>query len=326
MLTDRSTNVKVSVIIPTLNAGLEFVELIQRLQKQTLLPYEIIVMDSSSEDGTPERALQLGTRVLTVLRSEFDHGGTRNTAAAQAKGDFFVFMTQDALPYDEQLLEKLVQPLLDDARTACSYARQIPYPHAGILERLARASNYPREPRLKSKADIDQMGIQTFICSNVCAAYRRETFYEMGSFDAPVIFNEDMFMAATCVMNGYSIAYAAEAGVYHSHDYTLMQQFRRFFDNGVSMCRNEWIIPFSKVGKPGFKLVKTQLQCLLKEHRYHLIPVLFAESAAKLIGYKLGIKHKRLPVFLCRYFSMHKLIWDRMHRVNDASTPMKRTG
>ncbi|WP_338554884.1 glycosyltransferase [Paenibacillus sp. KS-LC4] len=326
MLTDRSTDVKVSVIIPTLNAGAGLVDQVERLQKQTLRPYEIIIMDSSSDDGTVERARKLGTRVLSVQRSEFDHGGTRNLAAAQAKGEFFVFMTQDALPYDDFVLEKLIQPLLLDDRTACSYARQIPYPHAGILERLARESNYPQEPRLKSKADIDQMGIQTFICSNVCAAYRKETFYEMGSFAAPVIFNEDMFMAATCVMNGYNIAYAAEAGVYHSHDYTVMQQFRRFFDNGVSMCRNEWIIPYSKVGKPGFKLVKTQLKCLLQERRYHLIPVLVAESAAKLIGYKLGIKHKRLPLFLCRHFSMHKLIWDRMHSVNDTSASMKRTG
>lgn len=317
MHTDIGSSPKVSVIIPTLNAGAELEELLERLQRQTVSPHEIIIIDSMSNDGTPERAYKSGARVLTVERSEFDHGGTRNRAAANAKGDILMFMTQDALPFDNLLIEQLTKPLLSHEKVVYAYARQRSRPEANVLERLARQYNYPEQSEIKAYEHIGALGIKTFFCSNVCSAIKRKTFEEMGRFQEPVIFNEDLFMAAKCILSGHSVAYSAEAIVYHSHDYSIAQQFRRYFDNGVSMKCNTWITPYSAVGKAGSKLVKLQLKELHRARQWKLIPRLLAESAAKLIGYKLGLHYHRLPSFINRRFSMHRLILTHMERSNE---------
>ncbi|GGG63392.1 glycosyltransferase family 2 protein [Paenibacillus radicis (ex Gao et al. 2016)] len=321
MHTEFTENAKVSVIIPTLNAGAAFQGLLWQLQNQSLPPHEIIVVDSESSDGTVELAQKAGAKVLRILRTEFDHGGTRNFAASQASGNIFVFMTQDVMPANDRLLQELVSPLMADEQTAYAYARQIAYPDANLIERLARENNYPLQATVKRKDDIERLGLKAFFCSNVCSAIHREVFNDMGRFPAPVIFNEDLFMAAKCMLDGgYQIAYAAEAAVYHSHNYTIKQQFKRFFDNGVSMRHNEWITKYSAVGRAGSNLVRTQLKGIASARKWGLVPRLIAESAAKLIGYKLGLNYKRLPLGLRRRFSMHKLIWTHIEASRPSST------
>jgi rhamnosyltransferase len=323
MLTNSEPASRVSVIIPTLNAGPELEELLEWLQRQSVRPCEIIVIDSASEDGTQERARKAGARLISVERSDFDHGGTRNQAAIQAQGDILLFMTQDALPYDGKLIENLIKPLIQEETIVYSYARQLPRPGANVLEQLARQYNYPAHSQVKAYEDIEQMGIKTFFCSNVCSAIKRETFEAMGRFQQPVIFNEDLFMAAKCILTGYKVAYRADAVVFHSHDYSIKQQFKRYFDNGISMRCNTWITPYSAVGKAGSKLVKLQLQELHQSRQWQLIPKLVAESAAKLIGYKLGMNFRRLPAFITRRLSMHRLILTHIENANSPGVTMK---
>ena len=90
--------------------------------------------------------------------------------------------------------------------------------------------------RLKGKEDEDELGIKTYFCSNVCAAYRRDIYLKLGGFTKKTIFNEDMIFAGHAVEAGYQIAYAADAQVIHSHNYTAMQQLHRNFDLGVSQA------------------------------------------------------------------------------------------
>ena len=148
---------RLSVIIPTWNAGEGFGELLKRLSQQSFKPHEIIIIDSSSTDGTAELARQAGAFVMTIEQQMFDHGGARNRAASVATGDILVFMTQDALPADDSLLEELIRPLAAE-EVAYVYARQLPYPDANLLERTARAHNYSDESMIKSQHDIPRMG------------------------------------------------------------------------------------------------------------------------------------------------------------------------
>ncbi len=78
------------------------------------------------------------------------------------------------------------------------------------------------------------MGIKTFFFSNVFSAIRRKEFEEIGGFPENVIMFEDMLFAAKLIERGYKIAYVPEAKVIHSHDYSLVQQFRRYYQAGVS--------------------------------------------------------------------------------------------
>lgn len=296
---------KVSVIIPTRNAGSELTELLERLRTQTLPPHEIIVIDTESSDGTPERAVRGGARLFSITRAEFDHGGARNRAAKEASGCILMFMTQDAIPDNDRLIEELVRSL-SDSGTGYAYARQLARREADVLERMSREFNYPAKSRLKSRKDLPQLGLKTFFCSNVCSAMRKETFRAMGGFAEPTFFNEDLFLAGKMVLEGYQIAYNAEARVIHSHAYTPMQQFKRFYDNGTSMAEQDWILPYAGVGKEGSGLVKAQLRALMQAGQWKKVPGLVAENAAKLIGFKLGIHHRRLPKRLQRVFSMYR--------------------
>lgn len=318
MLTNNERqHANVSVIIPTLNAGNAFSILLNLLKEQTIQPYELIIIDSCSDDDTVQLAQAAGAKVLTVQRKNFDHGGTRNVAAEAASGNILLFMTQDVVPVNERMIENLIKPLVGDSthnEVVYTYARQIAAADGNRLEQLARTNNYPSESSVQSYEDIEKLGIKTFFCSNACSAIRRDVFEQMGGFQSPVIFNEDMFMAARCILSSMKIGYCAEAQVYHTHNYTIKQQFKRFFDNGVSMRCNSWILPYASATKAGSKLVRKQIKGLRDARQLYLLPKLVAESAAKLIGYKLGMNYDRLPSKLCRRMSMHRLIWDQIER------------
>lgn len=317
MLTSSKTKNAVSVIIPTYNAGSEFQVLLEQLWKQTLRPMEIIVIDSSSQDGTREIAQFNGADVYVINQEDYDHGGTRNYAASMAKGSLLVFMTQDAVPNNDLMLENLTRPLINDSEIAVVYARQIAKQGANLLERLARSYNYPDHSILKNKRDIPMMGLKAFFCSNVCSAIRKETFMQLGQFPEPVIFNEDMFFAAKCVLGGYTIAYTADAEVLHSHNYSLKQLFRRYFDNGVSIRMNNWLNPYLNIEREGTRLVNLQLKEIVKRKQWRQIVRLFGESCVKYIGFQLGKRYKAIPSSLCVRLSMHRKIWVKLKSVSE---------
>lgn len=152
--------------------------------------------------------------------------------------DFMIFMTQDALPADEYLVEHLLKPLEADEKVGAAYARQLPKQDCRFIECYTRSFNYPSVSFVKWEKDTGIYGIKTYFCSNVCAAYNKEIYKEVGGFVDRAIFNEDMIYAGNIAKKGYGIAYQADACVYHSHNYSCSQQFHRNFDLGVSQAEH----------------------------------------------------------------------------------------
>jgi len=273
-------------------------------------PFEIIIVDSTSNDNTVEQAKAQGAIVLSVARSSFDHGGTRNYAAAHATGDVVVFITQDALPSDSLFLENLIKPFVNPEIVAV-HGRQVADAKTPILEKIAKEVNYPLESMTKSLADVKRLGIKTFFFTNVCSAIRSKTFREIGGFPEPIVSNEDMILAARCILAGYSVAYAAEARVDHSHDYTLKQIFGRYFDIGGSLKLNKWILSYTSAEGEGTKLLKIQIRQLIIPRNWRWIPRWFGESAVKYIGYRLGLMYHVIPPKIRYKCSMHPFFWER---------------
>lgn len=227
---------KVDVIIPTYKPGEKFYNLIQTLKRQSY-PVDRIIVVNTEKKWFPSYFSEgnQDIEIYHIKKEEFDHGGTRDRAASLCDGDILLFMTQDAVPNDNYLVEELLKSFRRP-EVAAAYARQLPAEGCSLIERYTRSFNYGPMSRRKKKSDLAKLGIKTYFCSNVCAAYRRDIYEEQGGFEHRTIFNEDMIFAGKLIQAGYSIAYVAEAKVVHSHNYTNRELFQRNFDLAVSQA------------------------------------------------------------------------------------------
>lgn len=298
----------VDVIIPVYRPGKEFGELLRRLEKQEHRPEKILVMNTGRENWNEEWEKCPILEVHHLEQKDFDHGGTRKTGAVLSDADILVFMTQDALPADKKLIGNLIRPL-EEEKTGAAYARQLPKEDCRFLECYTRSFNYPSESHIRTAADIPSCGIKTYFCSNVCAAYDREVYEKLGGFVDHAIFNEDMIYAGNLVKKGYAIAYAADAKVYHSHNYSALQQFHRNFDLGVSQAEHPEIFVNVPSEGEGIRLVKKSLAYLVKTGHIWLIPQLVIQSGAKYAGYFLGKRYWKLPHRLVMACTMSPWYW-----------------
>lgn len=300
---------KIDVIIPVCNPGAEFEVLLERLGRQTLPVHKLLVMNTRSKTDV-EKMLEgrPGIQTVSLEKEEFDHGGTRDRAARLSDADYLLFLTQDALPADEYLVERLFSPF-SDKRVKAAYARQLPKPDCRELERYTRAFNYPEESRVKTAEDLPELGIKTFFCSNVCAMYERETYLAQGGFAKRTIFNEDMIYAGGLIKNGYAVAYAADAKVIHSHNYSGREQFHRNFDLAVSQAEHPEIFAGIASEGEGIRLVKRTAAHCLHIGKPWLLAQLAWQSGCKYLGYRLGKAWRRLPRWLVLRCTMNRAYW-----------------
>ncbi len=282
----------VSVIIPTLNAESLIEDLLVLLESQTVAPSEIIVIDSSSDDRTVEIASAHPlVRVIEIKRDDFDHGATRNLGFSESAGDFILLMTQDAVPTDEFLIEKLLLPF-EDRDVAIASARQLPKEDARPFERLVREFNYPDQSNKRTEKDIARLGIKAFFSSDVCCMYRRSSLSIIGGIPAPCSTNEDMLAAARCLRSGMIVCYVAEACVFHSHNLTFRQQFARNIAIGSFLkCHSDELADSSEK-EEGFRLLEYVFKGLQANGEYRDMIAFAGDCVARLLGNRMG-RHLR---------------------------------
>ncbi len=301
----------IDVIIPVYKPGKDFYKLVERVEKQTVPIRKIYIMHTVDGVDLEDLSRRYENLLITeIQQDEFDHGGTRDRAVHMSDADILVFFTQDALPKDKKLIEELIKPF-ENEKVAVSFARQLPREECSIIERYVRKFNYPERSRIKSAEDIKELGIKTFFCSNVCAAYDRKIYHQIGGFEKSTILNEDMLFAAKCIKQGYSVSYTAEAKVIHSHNYTNVQQFRRNFDVAVSQAQHPEIFQGIKSEEEGIRMVRSAAAYLLKTGRPFHVFSLFWGSAVKYLGFLMGKHYQILPKRLIRCCSMFPAYWNR---------------
>ena len=304
----------IDVIIPIYKPDNNFILLIEKLQKQTIKPNKIILMNT--EEKYIEKFLKetdiLGKygniEIHHVSETEFDHGKTRDMGVQFSKAPYFLCMTQDAVPANENMIEELLK-VLEKKKVSSVYGKQLARANGHILEDFTRKFNYPDESRIKSLKDLDELGIKTYFCSNVCAAYKREVYDKLGGFIKKTIFNEDMIYAATVIKSGYEIGYVAEAQVIHSHYYTGKQQFHRNFDLGVSQADHPEVFQEVPSEKEGGKLVLETVKFLIKEKKLNLLIPFIYQCGCKYIGYRMGKAYRKLPMSVIQKCTMNSNYW-----------------
>lgn len=302
---------KVSIVIPTRNGGDLFVRVLEMLARQSKA-HELIVIDSESSDGSADAARSHGARVIVIPAREFDHGGTRTRAAMETTGDVIVMMSQDALPADEQAIANLVAPIERDPMVCAAYGRQLPANGASAFAAHLRIFNYPAESSVRTMSDTAELGIKAIFLSNSFAAYRRSALSGLGWFPSGLIMCEDTTVAAKMLIAGYKVAYAADARVYHSHNYSIMQDFRRYFDTGVLHTMEHWLIEdFGGAKGQGLKYVISEFKYLMRRFKIHLIPSFFIRNFMKYAGYQAGCHYKEILPAWRKRLSMHSRWWDK---------------
>lgn len=236
-----------SVIIPVLNGGKLFQEVANKvLAQKTKSPFELIVIDSGSNDGSVEFCKQHPEiRLYQIRPEEYGHGKTRNYGASLANGDYLAFLTHDALPVNDDWLQNLIDTLKSDEKIAGVFGRHIAYPSASPFTTRNLEKHFERfhkEGPLFYIEDYNKyaedQGYRQFLHfysdNNSCM---KRSIWEKIPYPH-VDFAEDQIWAKKIIESGYKKAYSHEAVVYHSHDYNVKEHLQRSFDE--AMAYNQW--------------------------------------------------------------------------------------
>jgi rhamnosyltransferase len=286
---------------------------IKSLESQSSVKFDTIQIDSSSEDGSKQHSKDAGYYVITIPKSEFNHAGTRNKAAREAKEkynpDILVFLTQDALLESKEALNNILKPFEDEGISAVC-GRQLPHADADPIAKHSRLFNYKSSSFQNAREDIASRGLKTAYMSNSFAAYRYTSFEECGGFPEGLIFGEDMFLAAKMILAGYKTYYAGDATVKHSHNYTLKEEFCRYFDIGVFHSSQPFLLEeFGNPSGEGLKFAFSEFKYCLKHGGTYWAINSIIRTGLKFFGYKLGKVYQALPIGLNQRLSMDTNYW-----------------
>ncbi len=300
---------KVALVVPTYNPGNMWQRWVNSLNTQSVCPNLVVQIDSNSADGNVALSRLNGFHVDFVSPDEFNHGGTRNYAVSKVgDSDVIVFLTQDAILSSPDSLSNLLSWFLDPHVSAV-YGRQLPHSNANPLSIHARLFNYPSKSDVRSIEDCDRLGVKVAFMSNSFSAYRTSVFREVGGFPENTILAEDMYITAKMLLAGYKIVYAANATVYHSHNYSPWEEFKRYFDIGVFHACEPWIQnELGKAASEGNRFVKSEMVYLLKNSPLW-IPRACITTIFKFLGYKLGLRYQSIPRVVRAKLSMYKSYW-----------------
>lgn len=301
---------KLAVVILTYNAERMLPALFDGIAIQRLQPDEVIVLDSNSRDASCAIAARRGARVIRHETRKFNHGGTRRWGSELTNAEIVMYLTHDAVPADEDCFANIVAAFDSVPDAGVAFGRQLPYPNAGPLGRHHREFNYPAGTRIKRLADAGELGIKTCFTSDSFSAYRRDRLMEIGGFPEDVISCEDQHVGARMILAGYSVVYAGDARVYHSHDYSVTEEFKRYFDNGTFFATHPWIMEkFGGASGEGFRFVRSEFCYLVRTGRWHMLPKAVAATVAKYAGFKAGLNHTRFSSATKRRLSMFGGYW-----------------
>jgi rhamnosyltransferase len=302
-------SLKTGLCVPTLNAGSDWERWLHAYSSQTVLPDFSLVIDSSSSDHTVELAKEAGFTIHQIDKSGFNHGATRQLAVnMMADADVAIFLTQDAILSSSDSLERILQPF-DDASVAAVCGRQLPRIKSAPIEAHARIYNYSPESHVREIGDINKYGLKTAFISNSFSAYRISALNQVGGFPENVIFGEDMYVATKLLLAGYKIAYSADACVYHSHDYSLTEEMKRYFDMGVFHAREPWIKQeLGGAEREGLKFVHSEIKFLYR-HAFWRIPEALLRTVFRYVGFRLGLAECRMSLNIKRKLSMNSIFF-----------------
>ena len=302
------------MLIPVRNGGDDLVRCLDAIARQRIdEDVEVLVIDSGSDDGTPERARQHDARVHEIPAAEFHHGRTRNLGAQLARGDIVVWTTHDAYPDSDDWLDLLTAPLrAAEPDLAGVYGRQIAHHDASPPERYFLDFLYGERTRLQRAASVEDLTMETTLFSNANSAMPRALLLAE-PFASDVLIAEDQDWSRRMLLAGKTIRYEPRAAVRHSHPYTVFTAFRRFFESGVAGSRT-FLAGGSSAQKAlrrnGLSYARGELGWMVRTGHARWIPYTCLYEGLKFVGIQLGARHERLPLWLKKRWTRYPQWFD----------------
>lgn len=276
----------VDIICPLYNAEKYIEKLDASIKKQKEVKInKIRYILTKSKDKTEQILNNLGASYKIIEPCEFSHSLTREKEAFESEADILVFITQDIIIEDEKWLYNLVKDI-EENKCVAAYSRQLCDNNS--IEKYTRELNYPKESIYKTKKDIEKLQLRTFFFSDASSAIKKDVFIKINGYDNKDLpISEDMYIAYKLIMNDYTIKYCADSEVVHSHDFTLKQQYKRYYDTGKFFKENTYLNKY-KVNSSGFGMAKYVLKRAIQEKNFKAIAKFIPNMAIRFLGMKIG--------------------------------------
>jgi len=249
--------VKVSIIILVKNGDAYLEEVLKKVFAQEIEEtFEVIAIDSGSVDNTKEILAQFPIYVEEIPPTTFNHGETRNLGARLSKGEYIVYLTQDATPLDEKWLDRLLNPLREDLLVAGAFSSQHPREDCHLMERRQLlqtelvSGKTMRVNTAVGNPEYEKNRYPFIWFSNTSSCIRKEVWKRYPF--RKVEFAEDQDWAQRVLEAGYKTLYVPDSIVLHSHNYRPVKNFRRHFEHAKAMKEI-----FGKEEFPRFKHIYT---------------------------------------------------------------------
>lgn len=235
---------RVSVLIPTKNAGEEFDYVLRKItQQEGIGEIELIIVDSGSEDSTVKIAREYTNNVFQVPSGDFHHAGTRNFAAEKASGEFLVFTVQDAVPVSTQWLFKLLNPIHQGKASVVS-ARQIPRSDADLFSCWSYWSHNIKylgcdHDSISNNSlfdNFDALDLQSkrslVKLDSVSLGIRKSVFDEYKFISE---YAEDFDLGVRLIHNNHTLLFQSSNAVIHSHNRPALYFLKRSYADTTAL-------------------------------------------------------------------------------------------
>ena len=262
-----------------------------------------------------------GVKLYQIPPQEFGHGKTRDFAVSKAQGEYFVFLTQDATPADENWLKNMVEAFEKDPQIAGVFGRHFPRKECDPFQKKMLIEYFPNEfgkeltifqlSDENKQEEFEKNKGKLIYFSNVNSAIRRAVWKKIPFQEVEM--GEDQFWAKDIILAGYKKAYQPDAAVYHSHNYPIKSWFKRWFDEYRQHKINQNYVGVSTVFKIPFltlrlwindvRYIKSRKEYNFFQKIYWSIWIFFMDLARFCAEY-LGARYEKLPKWMQKRFSM----------------------
>ena len=285
----------VDIICPLYNAEEYILNLHNSIKKQKHVNINSInYVLTECKDNTEELLIENAIDFIKIKKGEFSHSRTREMVAKTCDADIVVFITQDIIIKSEDWLYNLTKCI---AKNECeaSYSKQISKSKG--IEKYTREINYPEKSFIKTKKDLNTMGLKTYFFSDASSAVKNSLLKELNYYDNKKLsISEDMYLAYKIIEQGYRIKYVADSVIIHSHDFKFKELYKRYYDTGIFFKENSYIDKYG-TNSAGGSLAIYVLKRIIQERDIGAFFRFWPDMMARFIGMKMGknlVKEKKI--------------------------------